>query len=253
MRRIWKLIVLVAVALLATGGAARAQSSTPDVPVDLTATPAAPQPGESVTFQATPHLAAGQAVLFYTWSVDGIGLSPTDQPTLTVNLPEGEHEVVVFAAVIAGPLGDDKHSGTAVMKLTVGTPPPPAATPVPTPAPDLTPPGATVTFSRQTRKDTLAHGLRLTLTCSEFCTADLDLTLDAKSARRLGLGRKALPAGRARIYVSRPRTLRIALGPRLRRALKRSRHSATLKLTGTVRDLAGNVGHLRPATATVRR
>jgi hypothetical protein len=262
-QRIWKLIALAAVALLVTSGAAHAQSATPDIHVDLTATPAAPQPGDIVTFQATPQLAAGQMVLFYTWVIDGISVLdiPADLGKIDVGLPEGEHEIVVFAAVVGpGPLGSDTHSGTGVLKLTVGTPPPaptpvPTATPtpVPTPAPDVTPPTATAKFAGQKRRDALTHGLRLKLACSEFCTADLDLTLDAKSARRLGLGHKALAAGHARVYVTRSRTLQITLSRRVRNALKRSRHSATLKLSGTVLDLAGNVGRLPAATATVRR
>ena len=104
--------------------------------------------------------------------------------------------------------------------------PPPTAAP---PAPDRTAPVTVVSIPRQRLRRVLGRGLRVTLRCSEACTASAEVLLPARTARRVRLSRR----GSARI--ARQPALRLAAG---------ARRTVTLRLTRAARRRLARVGRV---------
>jgi hypothetical protein len=112
-------------------------------------------------------------------------------------------------------------------------------------------PTGNVAFPTSTRLRTFIRGLRASLTFSEPVEVSLSLTVDARTARRVGLGRRAVTLARARASVLDTSAKRVTLKPSrgLARKLKRVRRrfNATLRVQGTDADGNRVVGEQRVA------
>ena len=107
-----------------------------------------------------------------------------------------------------------------------GSVPPPTAAPAPA---DRTAPVPAIAIPRQRLGRVLARGLRLTMRCSEACTASAEALLPGRMARRVRLSR----GGTARI--ARRSALRLAAG---------TRKSVSLRLTRSARRRLARVGRV---------
>ncbi|RKS77452.1 fungalysin/thermolysin propeptide [Motilibacter peucedani] len=136
----------------------------------------------------------------------------------------------------------------------VPTPTPvPAPVPTPTPVPtphggggtvvtDRVPPKAVqLLVAKQTLKTLLAKGLKTTVSCNEACRVTDTVTISAKTAKSLGLGRKAVVIGTGKATLTRKG--RVVMTVKLTAAGKKAvRKVKTLPMVSTVvaRDKAGN-------------
>jgi hypothetical protein len=150
-------------------------------------------------------------------------------------------------------------SNVSTLTITVGLPPGPA---VPAPPPPATQPddrvapaiSATLVVGQKLRR-LRTKGLQLVLQSSEPAVVTLELTVDKRTARRLGLKRK--PAGPVRVgslrrsLVAGSTALTLKLTSAARKALKPAR-KVTLRLKTVAIDAAGNRGE-RNRTFTVTR
>ena len=119
----------------------------------------------------------------------------------------------------------------------VVTLPPPVAPPV-TVAVDRNAPGLVLSTPRVQRVRTLrARGLRATVSCSEACRLSAGLTLDAATARKLGLRSRRIAFKTATTTRAGRRVVVLRLTAAARTRLRRSAR-ATLQVTA--RDAAGN-------------
>jgi Ca2+-binding RTX toxin-like protein len=126
-------------------------------------------------------------------------------------------------------------------------PPPPApqsAVPQPAPppaaqgAPDTLAPTIFAKVLRQRLARVRRSGLRFRLSCSEPCTFDARLVVDARSAKRLGLKSRVLGTARGRIATG-AKSFVLRLDRAARTALSR-RHSLRATLQVSAKDAAGN-------------
>jgi hypothetical protein len=109
---------------------------------------------------------------------------------------------------------------------------------------------------RQTIRSVRRSGLRLRFTTNERCRLAIRVSVDRRTARRLGIDRRA----RGSVVVAR-RTVTLPAGTRTvtlrltRRARIGFAHARRVHLTvrATTRDVAGNRGSLRPYRITLRR
>jgi hypothetical protein len=115
---------------------------------------------------------------------------------------------------------------------------------------DTTAPSLTTAIGKARLGDVLKKGLKATGTCSESCTVKAQLQIDAKTAKKLKLGKKAMAigAGSAAAPNGGKFAVPVKLTAKARKALKRAKSvKVTLVVTGT--DAAGNVS--APATKPV--
>jgi hypothetical protein len=137
------------------------------------------------------------------------------------------------------------------------TPSPTATpTPTPTPRPDVAAPVTTLKApAGQKLKAALASGLKLALTSDEPGRLKLAATVDAKTAKALGLARKPkAPVAVATLSRAVPRgssALTVRFTAKARKALKKAK-KVRLALTATTTDAAGNAGR-RALTVTLKR
>jgi subtilisin family serine protease len=122
--------------------------------------------------------------------------------------------------------------------------PPPASAPAPlvVASGDLRAPRLALGAARSARLGlALRRGLSVRVRCSEACSARVRLVADARTARRLRLGRRAVTLARASVRLRRGGTRRVVVRPgrSARRALARMRRTSLLVLV-TARDAAGN-------------
>ena len=106
---------------------------------------------------------------------------------------------------------------------------------------DQTAPAFTLARGKLRLRDLLKKGLRARGTCSEACTVQALLQIDAKTARKLKLGRKAYSVGTGRGVAQRSGDLVVSVNAtrKAKKALKRLKSlRATLTLVAT--DSAGN-------------
>ena len=126
----------------------------------------------------------------------------------------------------------------------------PAPTITPTPLATIAPPATTarpadtaaprvrVTVPRQRLARVRRSGLRVQVSCSEPCTFTARLQVDARTAKRLRLGRRVLGEARGRI-ATRAKTLVVRLNAGAKKTLSRRRSlQATVVVSAT--DTAGN-------------
>jgi RTX calcium-binding nonapeptide repeat (4 copies) len=121
----------------------------------------------------------------------------------------------------------------------------------PVPAPgtsspsDLTPPSASMrTFARQRTHTILVKGMRLRVTCQESCGISIALSVDAATAKRLGLGGRSGPVvigtGTAVRNFAGTSSVRVKFTKRARTALHRTRRTVTTTAQVLVSDASGN-------------
>ena len=102
-------------------------------------------------------------------------------------------------------------------------------------------------------KALLSGGLPFSLTCSEACQASLTASVDATTAKRLKLGKKAMTVGKVtRALTAGSRTaIKLKLTAKAAKAAKKAR-SIRLKLTFLALDAAGNKKQVT-RTMTIRK
>lgn len=117
---------------------------------------------------------------------------------------------------------------------------------------DTTPPAVTLGIkATQKLASLLKKGLPVPVTCSEACTIDAGLALDAKTAKKLKLP-KTVGTARASIASSGAKTLNVKLTEKAAKALKKTkRFFVTVRLKVT--DAAGNVAPVSPRKVAVKR
>ena len=129
------------------------------------------------------------------------------------------------------------------------TTPPPTATPA---TADRTRPTAAVTIARQRLARVLRRGLAVRVTANEACALRVELVIDARAARRLRLGRRALVVARGSgRLTARSATVPARFTAKAKRALARvPRVALTARVVCT--DAAGNAATVSKR-ATLRR
>ena len=130
--------------------------------------------------------------------------------------------------------------------------------PAPGPTLDLTAPVARLALtSRQRIKTALRRGLRLRVTCDEACSGTFIATIDAKTAKRVGLlkhssRRKSLKIASGRIALAAgQRTVTLKFSRKAKARLKRQKR-LKLGVVGTVSDAPGNARRVRKTLALRR-
>jgi hypothetical protein len=105
---------------------------------------------------------------------------------------------------------------------------------------DTTRPTVTASVARLKLGDLLKKGLKATAECSEACMVEAKLQIDAKTAKKLKLGKKAVVIGQGSSMSPGGRlTVPVKLTSKAKKALKRAKSlKASLVLTAT--DPAGN-------------
>jgi hypothetical protein len=220
----------------------------------FTATAAAPASGTAGSAIAFVGSATGTVPndpLTYSWEFDDGG-SATGRDVAHVFTAAGQHGAVLTVTDGAGA----RRTANVAVQVDAppaalgpsggGDPPPPVGggdRPPPTGGgvADLTPPAIGLSFPPQRLRRLSSRGIFVTVNPSEPSALRLTLSIDAKTARALRLGRRALVVGRAATRVGRTRTLRIKVPVKVRAALKRARR-VKLTLRGDARDEAGNSG-----------
>jgi len=105
---------------------------------------------------------------------------------------------------------------------------------------DTTAPGLTTTVPKLRLGDLLKKGLRASATCSEACSVQAQLQIDARTAKKLKLGKKTTTIGTGKaISPGGKVTVPVKLTSKAKKQLKKLRSlKATLVVTAT--DTAGN-------------
>jgi trypsin len=236
---------------------------------DLTATPAAPVPGETVRLTAT--VAPGEqptAPTSLSWDLDDDGAyDDATGPVTETTFAAGSHVVRVQAPFANG----DRAAARAIVTAAdaaapviapVTLPPVPQPTPaqiqavqrIPAPAPVTAPaPIGTVTVPARVKLGTLrGTSLRVSFSCERACTISGRMTLDAATARRFGLHRGETIGRGSGSRVSGGRsTMTVQLTSRAKRAL-RNRGRFTVRLATDLRG-AGAIAVRGTQTVTVSR
>jgi hypothetical protein len=128
--------------------------------------------------------------------------------------------------------------------------PTPRLTPTPTPSPIAPPPRPQPSF---VLKSSGHRGLAFTVTCHEQCNVTGTLTVDAKTARKLKLGKRRV-VGRLTARLVGAKTFTVRLSSSAARALKRARKVKSFKATLTVQaGYAGAAVASTHRTVTVKR
>jgi parallel beta-helix repeat protein len=174
---------------------------------------------------------------------------------------ENQDGFVAFANVVADPAFADRAAGdfrlaadsgcrSVFSDIDAAAPPPPR--PAPADARDRTPPELGLRARRQRPRGVARRGLRVLLSCSEPCRAQVEARVSRRAARRLGLRGRVL--GRAQVETARSGTQAVVIRPprRARRALARVR-ALRIGLSATGADAAGNAARPARARAVLRR
>jgi hypothetical protein len=120
-------------------------------------------------------------------------------------------------------------------------------------AADLTPPSASIrTAIRQRLATVRLRGVALRVLCRESCGVSAALAIDAATARRLGLGARAVVgSAKARRATAGAVRLRVKLSRRATRSLRRTR-KLTVTVQALVSDASGNGTLLQKRITLVR-
>jgi hypothetical protein len=181
-------------------------------------------------YVATASDPEGAAITRYAWDLDGDGAFDDAEGATATGL-DGERLVGVMAVDAGGDVG------LSYRRLSPG-PPPVEFIPVPTPAPPADPElRATVEIPAIKLAALRSRGLRLNVRCTVTCHSTVVLTVDKKTAKRLGLGKK-LEIGRGS---GKGPAITVKLNAKARKALAKAR---SLKLKATVRTT--RVGPYKP-------
>jgi hypothetical protein len=230
---------------------------------DFSATAAAPATGvaaAAVGFSGDAPGTVPNDPLTFDWAFDD-GATASGREVTHVFAAPGPHAATLTVTDGAGV------KRTATVALTVDPAPAPAASPPPaspppaspppadTPGaqgPDLTPPAIGLSFPRQRLGRLSSKGIAVKVDASEPATLALELSIDKKTAKALGLGRRAMAVGTLSTHVAAgPRTLYVKLASKTRNALRGAR-KVKLALGGSARDDAGNSGPIT-GSATFKR
>ena len=226
--------------------------------ISFTVSPAIPLSGQPTTFTAAPTLPPGYGDPTVSWDLDGDGaFGDATGATATATLASAGARAV--RAMATYPDGD-RAFARATVQVNQGPPPPPvpATTPprttLPAAAADATAARADLAaarlaldvlpLSKRMRASTLARkGLTVRFRCGAACVVNGRLTLDAVTAREIGLTRRtgSFVLARGEKAKSRPGTAKIAF--RLTKKASRAIRQAT---GGTLRiTLTGNGSQAR--------
>jgi hypothetical protein len=239
---------------------------------DVTATPAAPVPGETVQLTATVALGEQPtAPTSFSWDLDDDGAyDDATGPMAETTFAAGSHVVRVQAPFANGDRAAARAVVTAadaaapvIAPVTVPAVPEPTAAqlqaiqriPVPAPTPTVTAraPIGTVTVPARVKLGTLrGTSLRVDFRCVRACKITGRMTLDAATARRFGL-RRGETIGRgsgARVSGGRS-TMTVKFTARAKRAL-RNRGRFTVRLATDLSG-AGAIAVRGTQTVTVSR
>jgi hypothetical protein len=123
---------------------------------------------------------------------------------------------------------------------------------VPKPPRDVQAPAFSATAG--TARKVLKKGVKIKANCSEACSVNAQLRIDAKTAKKLKLGKKAIVIGKGAALSSKAGklTIPVKLNAKGRKALKRARSvkaSVTLRAT----DHAGNAAPATTKKVTLKR
>ena len=202
------------------------------------------------TSAAAPHAAAIAALV------------KSADPSLTVD--EIYARMMTPANVIACTIASDCGSGFLLADRLVVTPTPTptpvvqSATPQPQPsAPqavvtpaDTKPPSCVASASSLDLAKAVKSGLRISLRCDEAAAAGVELRVDSRTARRLGLGERL---GRTSKSVpARATPITVSLSAAAKRRLKTVR-SLKVRVLITARDAAGNSARRLTVNVTLKR
>jgi hypothetical protein len=128
--------------------------------------------------------------------------------------------------------------------------PQPTVTPAPTPNPTTVPPPRQPSF---VLKSSGRRGLTFTVTCHALCHVTGTLSVDAKTARKLKLGKRRI-VGKLTARLGGKKTFTVRLNRAAVRALKRARKVKSFKATLTVQaGYPGAVVAFKHRTVTVER
>jgi hypothetical protein len=158
--------------------------------------------------------------------LDDAGAEETETFTITLSKP-GEGALLGAAEATVSLASDDAA---------------PSPSPSPAPAvPDTTEPLAFVTVrAAQTIKTVRSKGLRLQVVAGEPATATITATIDKATAKRLKLKRRTVASGKAAFTAAGVRSVRLKLGAKAKRALRKSKKPVRVRVSATITDLAGN-------------
>ena len=224
---------------------------------DFSATAAGPSSGvagQAVGFTGAAPGTVPNDPLTFAWAFDD-GATATGAQVSHVFAEPGNHTATLTVTDGAGV------TRTATVTVPVDAAPAAAASggggaPVPppvTPAADLTVPTVGLALPRQRLSKLSKKGIAVSVDASEACTLALELRIDARTARRLRLGRKALVVGKlSKPLAAGTAKLYVKPSSRVRRALAKSRKSVKLTVAGTARDSAGNAGPVRGSASLSR-
>ncbi len=209
---------------------------TPTATPTVTATPT-PTATATPTVTPTPTVTATPTATATATPTATVTATPTATPTVTAT-PTATPTVT--PTPIATVTSTPTVAATATAVPTTAPTPGPGPDAGSAPRPDRSPPALTAVPRRDARARVLARGFRVAARCSEACTLTVVASVDATSARRLGLGRKR-DLGRAerRLRAGANTTVTVRLSSRARSALRTGR-SVRAKLLITAADAAGN-------------
>jgi thermitase len=145
---------------------------------------------------------------------------------------------------------------TRVAAPATATPTAPAATPAAAPAVDRSAPALGVTLARRlVLRTVLARGLRVPASCSERCTVRVEVTVDGRTAKRVGLSKRAaktrVATATATVAKGATKSVTVRFTAKAKRALGRTRSvKAAVRVTAT--DAAGNA-RTRARSVTLAR
>lgn len=120
------------------------------------------------------------------------------------------------------------------------------------PPKDTTAPGLTLSFGKLKLGDLVKKGLPASVTCSEGCTVHAQLQIDAKTAKKLKLGKRVATIGQGKAAGNGKLTVPVKLTAKAKKALKRAR-SLKVTLVVTATDAAGNASAPVKKSVTLRR
>jgi hypothetical protein len=119
---------------------------------------------------------------------------------------------------------------------------------------DKTAPGLSLSLGRTLDlAATAKRGLSAVGTCSEACTVDAQLSIDKRTARKLGVASARVVIGRAKVSLAagERKTIRVKVAKKARRKLARAKR-VRVQLALVIRDAAGNATTMK-RTVTLRR
>ncbi|HEX8083264.1 MAG TPA: PKD domain-containing protein [Solirubrobacteraceae bacterium] len=207
--------------------------------------------GQLVTLDASAS-SDDAGITNYAWDLDGDGRFETDggtTPTLQTSFAPGRRHVSVRVRDAEGRSAFAERT-IDVSPVPADAPPPPPTTPEPVLPP--APPGriALDLPSPQQLVPVLLRGVRASIECPATCEITAALRISGATARRLGLGRRAMTiARRTRRSTGRsfPR-IRVKPAFRARRAMRRvDSVRTTLRITVTAQGFAPQT-YVRPVT-----